>query len=112
MVLSTSTYLGGKATGTYRFLNGLYGLTNMPATFQKPIGVKLRNCQNKFAFLDDTLVIKKELDKILYLLDIENRAIKLQKREFTKTEIVWLDFKISPTGITPNGENCKTIDIA
>ena len=26
---------GGKATGTYRFINGFYGLTDMPATFQK-----------------------------------------------------------------------------
>ena len=27
--------LGGNATGTYRFINSFYGLTNMPATFQK-----------------------------------------------------------------------------
>ena len=27
--------LGGRATGTYRFLIGFYGLTDMPATFQK-----------------------------------------------------------------------------
>ena len=26
--------LGGRATGTYRFINGFYGLTDMPATFQ------------------------------------------------------------------------------
>ena len=45
--------LGGKATGTYRFLNGFYGLTDMPATFQKTIDVTLQNCHNKFAFLDD-----------------------------------------------------------
>ena len=76
--------LGGKATGTYRFLNGFYGLTDMPATFQKTIDVTLRNCHNKFAFLDDILVItksklsdhEKELDKILHRLDKENLAIK------------------------------------
>ena len=69
--------LGGKATGTYRLLNGFYGLTDMPATFQKTIDVTLRNCHNKFAFLDDILVItkgklsdhEKELDKILHRLD-------------------------------------------
>ena len=27
--------LGGKATGTYRFLTGFYGLADMPAEFQK-----------------------------------------------------------------------------
>ena len=65
--------LGGKATGTYRFLNGFYGLTDMPATFQKTVDVTL-NCQNNIEFLDDILVItkgsiaehEKELDKILY----------------------------------------------
>ena len=29
--------LGGKATGLYRFINGFYGLKDMPATFQKTI---------------------------------------------------------------------------
>ena len=87
--------LGGKATGTYRFLNGFYGLTDMPATFQKTIDVTLRNCHNKFAFLDDILVItkgklsdhEKELDKILHRLDKENLAIKLQKCEFAQKQI-------------------------
>ena len=27
--------LGGNATGTYRFFNGFYGLTNLPTSFQK-----------------------------------------------------------------------------
>ena len=90
--------LGGKATGTYRLLNGFYGLTDMPATFQKTIDVTLRKCHNKFAFLDDILVItkgkitdhEKELVKILYLLVKENLAIKLQKCKFAKKQITWL----------------------
>ena len=77
--------VGGKATGTYRFLNGFYGLTDMPATIQKTIDVTLRNCHNKFAFLDDIIVItkgnitdnEKEIDKILYLLDKENFSNKI-----------------------------------
>ena len=28
---------GGRATGTYRFLNGFYGLIDIPAAFQKTI---------------------------------------------------------------------------
>ena len=50
---------GGKSPGTYRLLNGFYGLTDMPATFQKTIDVTLQNCHNKIAFLDDILVITK-----------------------------------------------------
>ena len=101
--------LGGKATGAYRFLNGFSGLTDKPATFQKTMDVTLRNCHNKIAFLDDILVItktgivdhEKELDKILYLLDKENLAMKLQKCKVAKKQITWLGYQITPTGITP-----------
>ena len=34
--------LGGKATGTYRFINGFYGPTDIPATFQKTIDKLLK----------------------------------------------------------------------
>ena len=84
--------LGGKATGTYRFINDFYGLTDMPATFQKTIDKTLEGIHSKFAFLDDILVItkgsirehEKELDKNLKRLDNEGLAINLQKCEFTK----------------------------
>ena len=41
--------LGGRATGTHRFINGFYGLTDMPATFQITIDktlqiIKKKNC--------------------------------------------------------------------
>ena len=51
--------LGGKATGTYRFINGFYGLTDKPATFQKTIDKTLEGCKNYFAFLDDILIATK-----------------------------------------------------
>ena len=114
----TFNILGGKATGTYRFLNGFYGLTDMPATFQKTIDVTLRNFHNKFAFLDDILVITKgnitdheeELDKILFLLDKENLAIKLQKCEFAKKQKTWLGYEITPTDIIPTKKKCESIN--
>ena len=101
--------LGGKATGTYRFLNGFYDLMNMPATFQKTIDKTLEGITSKFAFLDDILIISKgtlkeheqELDKILHKLDAEGLAISLQKCEFAKNKIEWLGFTITPSAITP-----------
>ena len=68
--------LGGRATGTYRFLNGFHGLTDMPATFQKTIDKTLEGISSKFTFLDNILVITKgtikehelELEKILQKL--------------------------------------------
>ena len=109
--------LGGRATGTYRFINGFYGLTDMPATFQKTIDKKLQNVTTKFAFLDDILVVtkgnlqehKNELDKILKKLNDENLAINLQKCEFAKEDIVWLGFKVTPYGVTPTKPKCEAI---
>ena len=90
----------------------------MPATFQKTIDVTLRNCHNKFAFLDDILEKtkgnitdhEKELAKILYLLDKENLAINLQKCEFAKKQTTWLGYEITPTGITPTKTKCGSIN--
>ena len=109
--------LGGKATGTYRFINGFYGLTDMPATFQKTIDRTLHDINSKFAYLDDILIITKgtldehenEIDKILYRLNEENLAINLQKCEFARENIVWLGFTITPNGVTPTQEKCDAI---
>ena len=48
--------LGGKATGTYRFKTGFYGLTDMPTEFLKAIDRTLGVCENVVCFLDDVLV--------------------------------------------------------
>ena len=39
--------------GTYRFLNGFYGLTDQPATFQKMMDTTLDGLDSTNAFLDD-----------------------------------------------------------
>ena len=44
--------LGGNATGTYKFLNGFYGLTDLPATFQKMMDSTLDGLNSTNAFLD------------------------------------------------------------
>ena len=109
--------LGGNATGTYRFINGFYGLTDMPATFQKAIDYTLNNINSAHAFLDDIIIItkgsidnhEKEIMKVLSRLDKENLAITLHKCEFAQTEIVWLGYKINPNGIIPTEKKTKAI---
>ena len=71
----------GRATGTYRFLNGFYGLTDMPATFQKTIDKTLESITSKLKLYE------KELDKILKKLNNDGLEINLQKCEFAKTII-------------------------
>ena len=56
---SNFNILGGNATGTYRFINGFYGLTDMPATFQKIMDFTLANINSAHAFLDDIIIMTK-----------------------------------------------------
>ena len=109
--------LGGKSTGTYRFVNGFYGLSDMPATFQKTIDKTLKNIPNKFNLLDDILKITKgtiadhesDIKLILKRLDHENLAIKLEKCEFAKLNITWLGYNITQSGTSPNNKKTDSI---
>ena len=84
--------ISGDMTGTYRFKTGLYGLTDMPAEFQKAIGCTLAGLNNTFCFLDDILIISRggieqHLDlvrKCLMKLDQENLQTNLAKFHFAK----------------------------
>ena len=101
--------VGSHATGTYRFLTGFYGLSDMPAEFQKAMDRNLNNSKSTFCFLDDILIVskgeKKEQEKIvtnvLQKLDDENLALKLAKCEFFQTEVNWLGHQLTPSGSTP-----------
>ena len=87
--------VGGNATATYQFQTGFYGLTDMPAKFQKAIDLTLTNCTKAYAFLDDILIVTKgnqelhqqKLKANLDKLDGENLAISLQKCKFACTQI-------------------------
>ena len=47
-------------TGTYRFQTGFYGLTDMPAEFQRAMDYTLISLKNTCYFLDDLLKVRKE----------------------------------------------------
>ena len=49
----------GDSTGTYRFKTGFYGLTDMPAEFQKAMDYTLVGLTNTYCFLDDILIVSK-----------------------------------------------------
>ena len=51
--------VGGKSTGTYRFLTGFYGLTVMPTEFQKLMDLTLANIYRVFVFIDDIIIVTK-----------------------------------------------------
>ena len=49
--------IGGQATGTYKFITGFYGTTDMPAEFQKAIDTTLKGLKNTYRFLDDIIIV-------------------------------------------------------
>ena len=51
--------ISGEGTGTYRFITGFYGLTDMPAAFQKVMDYTLVGLQNTHCFLDDIIVVRR-----------------------------------------------------
>ena len=105
-------------TGTYRFKTGFYGLTDMPAEFQKAVDCTLAGLNNTFCFLDDILIvsrggIEKHLDlvrKCVIKLDQENLRINLAKCHFAKEKIEWLGHNITQSGTTPLSNKTDAIE--
>ena len=109
--------IGGKATGTYRFITGVYGLTIMPTEFQKAVDQELADVPKTYVILDDILIVTKgSLDKhyeavrkVLTKLDKANVRLKYEKCKFAETEIEWLGYKLTQTGITPLNSKVQAI---
>ena len=101
--------VGGRTTGTYRFLTGFYGLGDMPNEFQRVMNSLLKNILFTNCYIDDILVAsrgsleehKAIVYKILSILDKNNMAVKWGKCAFFKSDIEWLGFKISGDGVRP-----------
>ena len=99
----------GDATGKYRFKTGFFGLTDMPAEFQKAMGYTLVGLSNTYCFLDDIIVVSKGskeshlkyLYKCLQKLEADNLRINLSKCRFAKHQINWLGFTFSQSGVKP-----------
>ena len=107
-----------KSTRTYRFKNGFYGLTSMPAEFQKVIDNLLQEFPQADAFVDDIFIASKKtkienialVEKILKKLDVSNVTLKLRKCEFAKTECEWLGYRIGENGIAPLVRKTQAIE--
>ena len=84
----------GRLTGTYRFKTGFYGLTTMPAEFQRAMDCFFTEYPQAHAFIDDILLVTdgNEVDhiatvkKLLKKLDRENMSLKLTKCKFAQRE--------------------------
>ena len=84
--------IGGKSTGTYRFITGFFGLSVMPREFQKGMDSLLAKFREDFVFVYDILIVtkgtkKEPLDKVREILKSMNAAklqLKAGKCNFAK----------------------------
>ena len=101
--------ISGESAGAYRFITGLYGLTDMLAAFQNVMIYTLVRLDNTHCFLDEIIFASrgsKEDDlKLFYNClkkkDEDSLRVNLPKNQFAKTEIVWLGYKYTQSGIAP-----------
>ena len=101
--------VGGKSTGTYRFITGYYGLTVMPTEFQKLMDLTLASINSVFVYIDDILIVTKgtkqqhmnKVREVLKILDNANLQLKAEKCVVAQESIEWLGYKLTRTGISP-----------
>ena len=90
----------------------------MPAEFQKALDTTLIGTMYTYCFLDDIIVSKGTIEinkkffyKCLEKLDKENFSVIMKKCHFAKSEITWLGYKITQTGIRPTVTNTEAIEV-
>ena len=95
--------IGGKSTGTYRFVTGHYGLSILPTEFQKLMYITLVNTDCTFVCIDDILIVTKggksvhmqKVREVLKVLDSANLQLRADKCKIACTKIEWLGYESS-----------------
>ncbi len=85
----------------------------MPAEFQQAIDKVLTRTKGTHAFIDDILICTKgsqaehlrEVNKVLEKLNNANVGLIIEKCQFMKEQIKWLEFELTQAGIRPLESN-------
>ena len=95
--------VSGECTGTYCFINGFYGLTDMPEAFQKVMDYNLVALNNTHCFLDDIIIVSRgaKEDNVNSVYKCLTNVCYLHKYQFAKTQIEGLRNKFFQSGISP-----------
>lgn len=104
--------------GKYEFVRLPFGLKNAPAIFQRTLDDILNEYIGKFCqvYVDDIIIYSKNeadhakhIETIFETLRKANMKVQLDKCKFFQTEVVFLGFIISASGIKTNPEKVKAI---
>ena len=92
------------------------GLLGMPRLFQRLMEMVIHNLTNILAYIDNLLVHTKDHNKHLEILEqlfIRLRKHKLQinlpKSFLRAVEVSYLEFRLTPQGITPGTDNLEAV---
>ena len=104
--------VGSQSTGKYWFKTGFYGLTTMPADFQRVMKATLFEVPREHAFGDDILVVSRG-SKIEHITAIEKTLRKLNKKnlsvKLTKCNLAQRN-KLTPTSVFSLVRKTKPIE--
>ena len=97
----------GDFTVFYRFLNGFYGLADIPTILQEPKDTTLEHKHP--AWLNDIIIViegnigkqETEVRETMEKLEKTGYRLNLKKCEFFKKEIEWVGHTIDQKGIRP-----------
>ena len=104
--------------GLFQFRVLPFGLCNAPATFQRLMNTALAGLIYKTCavYLDDIVVASptfeqhlKDLEEVLKRLKTAGLSLKLKKCQFCLSELTFLGYRITPSGIKPDEDKIKAV---
>lgn len=104
--------------GRYQFTVAPFGLSGVPATFQRLLRETFTEEVNDFVavFLDDILIYSKtreehsrHIRQVLKKLHQQELYIKPEKCEFAKNELSYLGYIIGESGVKPDPRNVEAV---
>jgi len=102
----------------YKYTIMPFGLTNASTTCQEMINDALRQYLDRFviAYLDDIMIYSKTLKehvshvfKVLECLNMRNLHLKLEKCEFHREEVDFLEFVVGRHGVRMNPKKLRAV---
>ncbi len=105
--------------GQYEWLTSPMGLLGCPASFQRLMEKVMDGVENVIVYIDDLLIHSRTHEHHMVILDIvmqrlsdNNMKINIAKCYFGNTEVNYLGFRLTPTGIKPGKDKLKAVEKA
>ena len=102
--------------GLYQYNRLAFGISSAPGIFQRCMEKLFSNMDNVLCYLDDILVIGKDLEEhnrilevVLYRLQEAGLKLRLDKCSLAVHEVSYLGYRIDSKGLHPTEEKVKAI---